>query len=422
MGSAAFLEPLIGTVPFSGPFPFRTMASMVILPFPHGRGRDRAARVGNGQGLLDERAEFGYQQSGRLHRPNQPSHDIRRRFPMRATPVFPLVALGSFLVLTTGCGEDSPVAAGTGTVSVLTDPDGEAIAAWRLVGPSGFDLSAEGDSTLAGLDAGNYAIEWSVAATAVAEWAAPDPASVTQTLAGGGTLTFVGAFSALTGDITIDATPDSIAAPWQLTGPRGFVRNDAGDAHLIGVPAGAYTLTWQDVVRWSLPDPGVSSQTVVSGETTAFPGEYAEIEDIHEPNDALNEEAFVGGPLRDPGTDGNIVLDVTSVFLDTDDDDFYGFTSFANVPIAVLVEPLAGFGFPVDARNLALRLWRRVDAGLGTWQLFAQIDFNAAGETEYHPPIPYAQAGYLAVEIYSNDSIDAIQPYRLRISNEALAP
>lgn len=156
---------------------------------------------------------------------------------------------------------------------------------------------------------------------------------------------------------------------------------------------------------------------------TAIPA-TAVANDAYEPNDDLGqEEHFVGGPLRDPDTEGPQVFMLDDAVLGpVDDTDMFAFTAFAGVPIAIRVEPLATGGHSKDARNLGLRLWRRVSAQENTFSLLAQINFNAAGNDEYHPPIVYTLAGYMVAEVYSEDQLNATQPYRLTISNSAIDP
>ncbi len=141
--------------------------------------------------------------------------------------------------------------------------------------------------------------------------------------------------------------------------------------------------------------------------------------DPWEPNNAFGQESFVGGPLQD-GTSNTLLVE--EAVLEGDGTvDYYGFTCFANTPIAIRVEPL-GDAAGVTVRNLGLRLWRRTSATNNTFQLLAQIDFNGAGQDEYHPPVPYALAGYMVAEVYSTDGVIGVQPYRMRISNEAIDP
>lgn len=156
--------------------------------------------------------------------------------------------------------------------------------------------------------------------------------------------------------------------------------------------------------------------------------------DAAERNDSLTTAGFVGGPLRDPASEGEQTLTVDEVALERDGAaDFYSFTAFASVPIAIRVEPLGttySFGAQGSgttstvnakaARNLGLRLWRRTSAQDNTFALVAQINFNEAGLDEYHPPIAYTLAGFMVAEVYSNDGVDDVQRYRLTISNSSI--
>lgn len=156
--------------------------------------------------------------------------------------------------------------------------------------------------------------------------------------------------------------------------------------------------------------------------------------DWAEPNAGYGEEAFVGGPLNTPVPNSPTILKVEDVSLErAGESDWYGFTAFAGVPITIRVEPIGTtyeFGeqdsnttTTVNARavrNLGLRLYRRVSAQTGQLTMLAQIDFNAAGEAEYHPPVPYNQAGYMLAEVYSTDGVNDVQRYELTISNAAI--
>ncbi|MBX3395158.1 MAG: choice-of-anchor D domain-containing protein [Phycisphaerae bacterium] len=158
--------------------------------------------------------------------------------------------------------------------------------------------------------------------------------------------------------------------------------------------------------------------------------------DRFEANNVIANNSFLGGPLTSP-TNGAQVLTFDNMALErADSADFYGFTAFAGVPIAIRVDPIGttyqfapqsnpNLTTTVNAkavRNLGLRLWRRVSAQTNTFQLLAQIDFNGAGEAEYHPPIPYQTAGYMVAEVYSIDGFSDCQRYSIRISNAALTP
>lgn len=157
--------------------------------------------------------------------------------------------------------------------------------------------------------------------------------------------------------------------------------------------------------------------------------------DWAEPNTGIGDEEFIGGPLRDVASGGTQVFEFEDLSLErSGESDWYGFTAFAMAPIAIRVDPIgttyefAPQNNPANVtnvnaksvRNLAIRLWRRVSAQTNQIQLLAQIDFNAAGEAEYHPPVPYSVAGYMLAEVYSTDNVNDCQRYRLTISNSAV--
>lgn len=80
-----------------------------------------------------------------------------------------------------------------------------------------------------------------------------------------------------TGAIAIDAQPDGIGAPWQVTGPAGFVRSGIDDATLDQLPAGEYTLTWGEVPGYVGPDPAATTQALTAAGTVTFNGIYVNL-------------------------------------------------------------------------------------------------------------------------------------------------
>lgn len=159
--------------------------------------------------------------------------------------------------------------------------------------------------------------------------------------------------------------------------------------------------------------------------------------DWAEYNDEFTNNEFLSGTLRPVAVSGVVTKVVDDVALERDGAvDWYGFGADLGTPIAILLEPIgttyteAPQDNPTDtstvnskaARNLGLKLYTRTSPSSEHIQLLATIDFNAAGQAEYHPPIPYANFGfgYMLVQIYSNDGIDDVQRYRLTISNAAI--
>ena len=57
------------------------------------------------------------------------------------------------------------------------------------------------------------------------------------------------------GTIRVNAAPDSLEAPWTLTGPDGFVREGKGDEVLADLPPGSYVITWGAAPGWTTPEP-----------------------------------------------------------------------------------------------------------------------------------------------------------------------
>jgi hypothetical protein len=75
------------------------------------------------------------------------------------------------------------------------------------------------------------------------------------------------------GTVNIDATPDSINAPWVLTNTEGYVLNGNGDLTTY-VVSGEYTLTWGEIASWIKPNP--QTKTVSSNQITSFAGTYTQ--------------------------------------------------------------------------------------------------------------------------------------------------
>lgn len=77
-----------------------------------------------------------------------------------------------------------------------------------------------------------------------------------------------------TGTIIIDPSPDSINAPWSLSGPDSYSASGNGDQTLTELAVGVYTITWDEVADWTAPSN--SSQTLFPDDTVVFSGTYEE--------------------------------------------------------------------------------------------------------------------------------------------------
>lgn len=155
--------------------------------------------------------------------------------------------------------------------------------------------------------------------------------------------------------------------------------------------------------------------------------------DSFEPNDGPLDAPFLGGSIGNPDDFGVQEFVVEGVALEgADSSDWYAFTAFGGSRFAARLEPVGttydfgpqnGSFESVDAsaaRDLSLRIYRRVSSQTGEVQMINQIDFNEAGEAENLPMLLYTIAGMMYAEVYSTDGIDDVQAYRLIISNVAI--
>lgn len=161
--------------------------------------------------------------------------------------------------------DDSP----TGTISVEPSPlcvD----APWVLSGPDGFITDgSHGAVFFEGMVQGDYTVAWGT----VPGWETPDPDTVEQSLADGGSLTFTGVYvEKATGIIVVDPNPDSIEAAWHLDGPDGFSFDGSGDMTLANIMVGDYTVVWTAAENWVTPV--TETLAVMAESTTTFTGDY----------------------------------------------------------------------------------------------------------------------------------------------------
>ena len=116
---------------------------------------------------------------------------------------------------------------------------------------------------------GSYTVTWGQ----VAGWNTPAPEP--QTLAPNGSLTFTGIYIQQTGTIIIDPNPNSLNAPWTITGPSGFSQSGNGDLTLTNRLPGSYTVTWGQVAGWNTPAP--EPQTLAPNGSLTFTGIYSSV-------------------------------------------------------------------------------------------------------------------------------------------------
>jgi formylglycine-generating enzyme required for sulfatase activity len=94
--------------------------------------------------------------------------------------------------------------------------------------------------------------------------------------------------------ITLDPEPDFLNAPWELSGPAGFLTTGRGDRTLTDLETGDYTLTWGATVPefpdYLPPNPSAIDTTLRPNEEIRLTGLYTESIPIEEPPLVLLEE------------------------------------------------------------------------------------------------------------------------------------
>jgi hypothetical protein len=168
-----------------------------------------------------------------------------------------------------------PAPSTDGQIVIDVTPEG-LDAPWSLELPSGLELTGYGDAELANMaPSAAYTLVWGP----VDGLASPTPNPTTQPLIQRGLIRFTGTYTQIvepTGTIEIDPNPNSLSAPWSLSGPAGFMANGEGDAVLAGRQVGEYTLTWGDTPGYFTPTPNPWVFTVAADETITRSGSYVE--------------------------------------------------------------------------------------------------------------------------------------------------
>ena len=116
------------------------------------------------------------------------------------------------------------------------------------------------------------------------------------------------------GTIVVDAEPNSISAPWTVTGPCSYSTSGNGDVTISDLDLGEYTITWGVVSGWTTPSN--STQTLTANGTVTFSGAYvAETGTVAiDPSpDAINAPWSLAGPnsYSANGTGDETLVDLT---------------------------------------------------------------------------------------------------------------
>jgi len=89
------------------------------------------------------------------------------------------------------------------------------------------------------------------------------------------------------GTVIVDASPDSIDAPWAVNGPGSVLILGSGDSTLVDKPIGQYQVQWSEGADFTAPPD--ESQVLDPGGTITFSGPY----------------------LADPDQTGTVIIDQT---------------------------------------------------------------------------------------------------------------
>ena len=111
------------------------------------------------------------------------------------------------------------------------------------------------------------------------------------------------------GTIIIDPEPNSINAPWELSGPEGYIESSSDDTTMTDMEAGEYSLDWNNVNGYSIPPS--DTLTLTSGGTITFNGTYAQetgtIIIDQTPDDLTSAGWSLTGPQNETGS-GDMTL------------------------------------------------------------------------------------------------------------------
>ncbi len=103
------------------------------------------------------------------------------------------------------------------------------------------------------------------------------------------------------GTVVIDAEPEMLDAPWDLTGPESFSASGTGDSTMTDMTAGSYTIDWGDVSEWITP--AGDTRTLSSNSTLTFNGVYSQQGLTNATFVLLSRGSYTrGAPSDEPGT------------------------------------------------------------------------------------------------------------------------
>lgn len=165
-----------------------------------------------------------------------------------------------------------------GTVNIDITPN-QINADWTLQRSGGSPQQGSGDETLTDLPTGQYTLTFED----VEDYLTPLPNPRQFTLDPDETQNIAvtyeedpGGGGPSTGTVVVDPRPESINAPWNLSGPSGYSTSGSGKMTLQDLDVGDYTVSWQSVSGWQTPNPSQQSLTLLASQTLTFIAVYGD--------------------------------------------------------------------------------------------------------------------------------------------------
>ncbi len=185
-----------------------------------------------------------------------------------------LLVLAAGLLFVFGCNDDSTPTGLTSNGSIMINAEPNTLDfPWSLTGAGGTQLAGEGDTLLVDMTPGDYTIQWHDEAG----WITPPDSIQIKRLGAGAVVTFNATYRPTAGNVSagqiiIDTSPDSLQAPWTLTGPDGFTQSGNGDLTFNDMDPGTYSISWGEVDGFAAPLD--ETKELAEDEGIVFLGQY----------------------------------------------------------------------------------------------------------------------------------------------------